>query len=145
MMTYGVESLSDKVLKDMGKPYNFSDIQKVLKNSKKAGIVTAINFIVGFPTESEKDFIQTKERLALIKDDINLIAGLQGCGLMGGSDIYINPEKYSILPGLKNHLWESLGGSNNFEVRQKRVNELADFARKLGLKIEFRGVAAPNR
>jgi radical SAM superfamily enzyme YgiQ (UPF0313 family) len=143
-VTYGVESLSDKVLKDMGKPYNFSDIQKVLRNSKKAGIVTAFNLIVGFPTESEKDFIQTKERLALIKDDVDMIAGLQGCGLKDGSDIYMYPEKYSILPELKNDFWRSLGGSNNLEVRQRRVNELSDFAQKLGLKIEFKGIPAPS-
>jgi anaerobic magnesium-protoporphyrin IX monomethyl ester cyclase len=139
-VTYGVESLSDNVLRAMKKPYSFSDIQKVLKNSKKAGIVTAFNLIVGFPTESENDFIQTKERLALLKDDIDMIAGLQACGLLGGSDIYVNSEKYSILPGLKNNDWKSLGGSNNLETRRRRVNELFDFAQKLGLKIEFKGI-----
>ena len=60
-ITYGVESFSENVLKKMKKKYTFEDIKKVLKNTKKADINTYINLIVGFPNETEEDFILTKE------------------------------------------------------------------------------------
>ena len=58
-----VQSGSDKVLKAMGRNYTAYDYLKLvdLIRSKMDSIALTTDIIVGFPTESEKDFIKTLE------------------------------------------------------------------------------------
>lgn len=138
---FGVESLSDKILKDMNKMFSFDDTIEVLKKTKETGIVTRINLILGFPTETEEDFNITKERLGEIKDYVDILACSQPCGIMLDSDLEKLAEKFTIsYPRGKRHHWESLNGENTYEIRMKRVKELNEYARKLGLKAEFTGI-----
>jgi len=59
MLNYGAESGSDKVLEDMDKRVTVSDMEQNFKDSKEVGIGVYTNWIVGFPTETIKDFADT--------------------------------------------------------------------------------------
>jgi len=142
-VTYGVESLSEEVLKKMNKKYSFEDIKEVLKNTKEAGIGVSVNFIVGFPNETEKEFNITKERLILIRPHIDNISSLNPCIVVSEIDLERFPEDFSITfsrePSF--YYWESLGGKNTYEVRKKRALELSEFAGKLGIPTQFMGIS----
>ncbi len=141
-ITYGVESLSDNVIRAMSKGYSFRDTQKVLMDTRKAGIVTAMNLIVGFPNESKEDFNITKSRLALIREHLDTVGALNPCSIMSGSFLERFPQKFSITnyPHRENR-WEGLGGENTHEIREKRVKEMAEFVRSIGMEVEFIGLS----
>ncbi len=141
-ITYGLESLSENVLKMMGKRYNFRDIQEVLKNTKEAGISISVNFIVGFPNETEKDFKLTKERLLLIKEYIDEISSLNPCYITNQIDLESFPQNFSVKLPRESYFyyWETLNGKNTYELRKERTKELLKFIKKLGIKVHFTGI-----
>jgi radical SAM superfamily enzyme YgiQ (UPF0313 family) len=144
-ITYGVESLSDNVTKAMDKKYSFEDTRKLLMDTKKSGIVTAINLVVGFPTENKEDFDITKNRLALIREHLDIIGSLNPCGIMIDSILYRFPQKFSVINSpIRDYHWKSLGGENTYEIRERRVNEMAEFAKSIGIEVELIGVSDEN-
>ncbi|MBL7069183.1 MAG: radical SAM protein [Candidatus Omnitrophica bacterium] len=138
-ITYGVESLSDSVLKRMNKKHTFNDVKGVLKDTKKAGIETNVNFITGFPTETEEDFNTTKDRLALIREYVDRVSSLNPCVVTFDSDLHKDPQKFSIDLTREGggFYWESLQGRNTFQARKRRAKELAGFAKRLGIESSF--------
>ncbi len=58
---YGIESGSDKVLRDMKKGVNTKKIMDAIKLAKDLNVKVAGSFIVGYPTETEKDYLLTKD------------------------------------------------------------------------------------
>ncbi len=141
-ITYGVESLSENVLKKMKKKYSFAEIKEVLRNTKKAGIGTSINLIVGFPGEREEDFSLTRKRLASIKEYVDEISSLNPCYVNADIELEKSPEKFSIkLPkGNWCYYWESLEGDNTYEIRKRRTRELLELAQDLGINVRFAGI-----
>ena len=70
-----VESGSDKVLKDMNRPYKIKIYEELVKKVRKAvpDVYLATDIIVGFPTETEEDFQKTVDILQKTKPDkVNL-------------------------------------------------------------------------
>jgi len=63
----GVESLSEKVLRDMGKPVTLEKIVSTLRNLKAAGIYVYCIFMFGFPTERLRDIGQTITRVLIYR------------------------------------------------------------------------------
>lgn len=65
-ITVPIQSGSQRILNLMKRPYKINDVvnkvKKIRKNNKKLKINTHV--IVGFPGESEKDFLKTKEILS---------------------------------------------------------------------------------
>lgn len=59
MLNYGAESGSDKVLSDMDKRVTVSEMEQNFRDSHKVGIGVYTNWIMGFPTETIKDFANT--------------------------------------------------------------------------------------
>jgi radical SAM superfamily enzyme YgiQ (UPF0313 family) len=55
----GVESGSDKVLKEMNKQLNTDTIEKSIRVLHNSGIWVETSFIIGYPTETESDFLDT--------------------------------------------------------------------------------------
>lgn len=55
----GIESGSDEILKRIKKNYTSDDVRKAAKIIKKAGMVLAGQFIIGFPFETEEDMLET--------------------------------------------------------------------------------------
>ncbi|RLG12623.1 threonylcarbamoyladenosine tRNA methylthiotransferase [Candidatus Pacearchaeota archaeon] len=67
-----IQSGSDKVLKDMKREYKINDALKIIKEFKKQipEITIATDIIVGYPTETEKDFKKTLEIIKEINPEI---------------------------------------------------------------------------
>ncbi|WP_456471972.1 methyl-coenzyme M reductase glutamine C-methyltransferase [Methanocaldococcus sp.] len=68
---FGLESGSDKVLKDMKKGTNREKNLNAIKLAKDCGVKVGGSFIVGYPTEKEIDYLLTKDFIAEAElDDI---------------------------------------------------------------------------
>jgi MiaB-like tRNA modifying enzyme len=67
-----VQSGSDKVLKEMKRNYTVKEFKDLVKSFREnvSNITIATDIIVGFPTESDKDFEETLKLLNEIKPDI---------------------------------------------------------------------------
>ena len=58
---YGIESGSDKILRDMKKGTNREKNLDAIKLAKDCGVKVAGSFIVAYPTETEVDYLLTKD------------------------------------------------------------------------------------
>ncbi len=67
-----IQSGSDSVLDDMQRGYSVLEFEEIIRYfvSKVPGITIATDIIVGYPTESEKDFEKTLELVNKIKPSI---------------------------------------------------------------------------
>jgi B12-binding domain/radical SAM domain protein len=67
---YGIESGSDKILKDMRKGVNSEDNIHAIELARECGVKVAGSFIVGYPTETVQDYELTKNLIedALLDD-----------------------------------------------------------------------------
>jgi len=94
-VAWGVESGSQRVLDLINKGTNLTDIENVLKEAKKVGIKNILYVMFGFPSETEKEFLQTINFLEKNSDNIDLIS-TSIFGLQPGSKVFINPEKFGV-------------------------------------------------
>ena len=64
-----IQSASNKVLKDMNRYYTVEDFKKIVSEFRKEApeIHILTDVIVGYPTETEEDFLETKELLEELK------------------------------------------------------------------------------
>lgn len=58
-LSYGIESGSNKVLKDMDKGVTVDEIEQNLKDGASVGVDAFSNWIIGFPTEKPQDFYES--------------------------------------------------------------------------------------
>ncbi len=121
-IVYGIESGSDKVLKDMKKAFTVELAKKVIRETCEAGIAVGIFWIIGFPTENESDFQKSIDFLNEIKDYVDVVTPGYGCGILKGSELYTDYRKYGIT--FKEDGWYSLNTNPNMRVeRLKRFKE----------------------
>jgi radical SAM superfamily enzyme YgiQ (UPF0313 family) len=66
----GIESGSPRVLEAMGKKITPRQIKQAISSLAYAGIKTTTYWIMGFPGESEEDFLQTLELVSELKENI---------------------------------------------------------------------------
>jgi len=59
MITYGIESGDPRVLKVIRKGITVEQVKIAFKNSHKVGIRTRANFMIGHPTETREEILQT--------------------------------------------------------------------------------------
>jgi len=124
-LSYGIESGSEKILRDMNKQISLNDAKINLENTVKAQIQTHVNWIVGFPTESWIDFL--KSFIFIYKNRKNIYhfnPGQRPCAIPHDSDLATNPKKFKIAekPFLNN--WRSLCFRNTIIHRQLRLEIL---------------------
>tara|TARA_Y100000310_G_C20640324_1_gene793534 strand:+ start:900 stop:1928 length:1029 start_codon:yes stop_codon:yes gene_type:complete len=67
-----LQSGSDKVLEEMGRKYTVAEFKEIVSKFRSAfpGISVATDIIVGYPTESEEDFLETLELLEWLKPEV---------------------------------------------------------------------------
>ncbi|MFW9873755.1 MAG: radical SAM protein [Candidatus Thorarchaeota archaeon] len=94
-LSYGIETGSPRIMKLMNKGHSVSDCEKNLRYAHKAGIFTEAAFIIGFPTEGEKEFNETLDFVKRNKDYLDIL-GQSIFRLHGNTSIIKNPEKYGI-------------------------------------------------
>ncbi len=142
-IVYGVESLSDDVLKKMRKPFSFNDIKITLKRTKEAGLSPWLNLIIGFPGETERDFQITKSRLKEIRMYVDALSSLNPCNITASTDLEMFPERFDVVvPEGKEmcEAWETKDGKNTLEVRKRRAREMFQYLQELGIQTKFMGI-----
>ena len=130
----GIESGSEKVLKDMRKPVSQDDIEAMLKYGKRAGLLFDLLMQVGYPTETEQDFQQTLElltRLVIYKDAIGYIKVGHPTILSEGTAAY---KQFGGPQANDEHGdWAYLDNTN--KVRIERYQRLKDHCLALGYEV----------
>ena len=132
-VSYGLESGSQIILKEIKKNVSLETAEEVIRNTHKLGIYTSINIIVGFPTETEKELLATAEFLERNIDFIDAIY-FHPLALMPNSSLYNYKDRFGIkLPEVNSvNLWYTSDGNNNYKIRLERI----EFFKKI-LKDKF--------
>jgi radical SAM superfamily enzyme YgiQ (UPF0313 family) len=129
---YGIESGSPEVIRDMRKGFTVDIAKRVLRDTYEAGIHTGTFFLVGFPTETEKHYNETKQFLKDIECYIDEVIPGFGMGIQPGSEVYNDQDKY----GIK---WNSNGqwftDHSTILEREERVNDFRYFCNRLNVSI----------
>lgn len=135
-LCYGVESFSDRILKEMNKFYDSSDAKRIIKLTHQAGIMTDVNVIVGFPSEKREDFNETAKAIKENKEYITTVTNVSSFSIMNNSYVGTHLKDFGIdEQGLK----EGLGfyvDENGIgpEERIKRVREMIFILSNLAIK-----------
>ena len=96
-MTYGVESGSDKVLRDMDKGVTVAEMEQNFRDGKTVGIEAFTNWIIGFPTEEPQDFYESMLLLYRNRNNnITDVAGGHGFTIPPDTIVGQGPEFYGI-------------------------------------------------
>ncbi len=137
-ITFGLESGCNAVLKMMRKGYNTRAASEVLSNCHRAGIITSVNLVVGYPGETEDHVLETYEFLRENKNVINQVEVTPMLNVQYGSKMWRDPASFGIRfeHGHNEWVvenWTSIDGSNNFDMRVDRQKRLLDFVKHLGI------------
>lgn len=116
---WGIESGSNDVLKAMKKNFDTELCDRVIKDCYSTGIQQYTNFIVGFPGETEENFIETSLFILRNKKYFRVI-GLPFMTIRKNSLVYNKWENYDIKDREISTEWETHDGSNNFRLRSMR-------------------------
>ena len=93
-LSWGVEHGSQKVLDDMRKKIDVWEIEQNLKDFHEAGVANHVNYLIGFPTEDNLDFLHG---ITVIWNTGRWIASISpgmGCGAPPNSDLALEWQKY---------------------------------------------------
>ena len=92
---YGIESANQRILNLMRKDTTLEEIVQVLRWTKESGIRGYGNFIIGFPSETQRECYQT---LNFILNHRECLAGvsLTPFHLPASSECFLRPEKFGI-------------------------------------------------
>ena len=133
-LIYGVENGSDRILEMMGKDYTVKEAAQVIRLTRKAGICTNINIIVGFPGENTEDFVQTVEFIRENKDYIDEVTNVSACTLFPQAELGRNKKRYGISwqEGIDPMLFTDSNGLD-LAGRNDRVARLAGIINNLDL------------
>jgi len=124
-LLWGFESGSNRILRMMKKKGDVKSRIGILKSAKDAGIHNALNLMIRYPYETERDLKQTA---LLIKKNAHIIDDvfIWPFRLRYGSDMFSNPEiyklkikerRYSFL--IHDYNWEQIEESNSVQDREK--------------------------
>lgn len=94
-ISWGIESGNQRILNLMKKGTHLDNIPKIIQESHQAGILNLTYFILGFPTETKEEFLDTIRFIDNNKESIDLVS-TSIFGLQKGSKVYINPKEYEI-------------------------------------------------
>ncbi|MBN1824242.1 MAG: radical SAM protein [Endomicrobiales bacterium] len=134
MLEYGIESGSQRVLKAMNKKYSLDDAEKVLSDTKKAGIKCWINIMPGLPTETREDFGKTLDFLKKNRRSIYRVSVSQSfCSIADNTALKNFPERYGVKKDPHYLYWVSNNGENDYEERMRRYRELSKVLRQYGI------------
>jgi radical SAM superfamily enzyme YgiQ (UPF0313 family) len=130
-LNFGLESGSQSVIDDMGKNFELKDAERIIEYCNKCGIKINLYIIVGYPTETKKDFFET---IKFVKKHRHLIEGVtigKGCSILPGSYLSDNINKYKI------KYVNFVDWSNEIvtpKIKSTRVKTLKKLVEKMGLR-----------
>ncbi|MCU1369701.1 MAG: hypothetical protein JWO77_895 [Ilumatobacteraceae bacterium] len=129
-LSFGLESGSPLVIESMGKRFDIDEAVGFFERVQRSGIELVVNVMVGFPTETRADFIETLRFLRRIRKLIHMVNNVGSTAIVGGSRLHQDPEQFGVQP-LHPEWWadhinlewtsEAAGDERN---RQRRVRLL---------------------
>jgi radical SAM superfamily enzyme YgiQ (UPF0313 family) len=135
---YGIDSGSDKILKNMNKSYNTKIASIIIRKTHLAGIPVGIHLIVGFPGEDEKTINETISFIKKNKDYIDKLIVIQPLSLRPGSEVGEHPEKFGIRRLSEDPCdWISSDGINTPIWRLEKCHDMWKSAKSMGIEIEY--------
>jgi hypothetical protein len=141
LVRYGVETGSQRLSDQMRKDYRIETIEAVLKHASDAGIMNHINFLVGFPGETEEDVHQSLEFVDRVRPYVHSVR-INPFYLPPDSPMARDPESNGIkLKEFRNGYWdfELLNGTRTHSaIVEDRIQRLTERLRSHG--IGFAGV-----
>ena len=95
-LSFGVESGSEKVLKDMKKLIKVWEIEDNLRDADAAGIKSHVNWVVGFPSEDVHSWLHSLHVLHNCRNWIYAISPGMTCGDAAFSEMNTNWERFDL-------------------------------------------------
>jgi len=95
-LVFGLESASQRIVDLMGKSFDIKDCSRILKACHANKINIVLNFIIGFPGETDTDFAQTCEFLKENAAYIKSVGSRSVCYVTPYSQLFDEPGKYGI-------------------------------------------------
>lgn len=126
-LAYGIESGSPVVLRDMRKNSDINQVSMIVRDTHKAGINADCFFMVGYPTETDRDFVMT---LDFIRDNarfINCFPSISACNIEENSYLGLNYNKYGIY--FKEDGWHSEFSTP--QIRKERLARIRELAKEI--------------
>lgn len=143
-LSYGIESGSFKVLSKMNKKFTIETAEQVIRDTYEAGISVGLNFMLGLPGETEKEFQETLDFIKRNRKYIDSVAPSRSfCVIETITDLYNSPKKFGIKEPVHHLFWESADGRNNYPVRLKRYETFCRLAVELG--ISHKSILLPEK
>ena len=97
-LSFGLESGSQHVLESMGKRFQIDEATDFFERVHRSGIDLYVNIMVGFPTETRADFIETLRFLTSIRRMVAMVNNVGATAVVGGSRIQEDPEQFGVTP-----------------------------------------------
>lgn len=126
-LSYGVESGSNDILRLMRKAFTAELANRVIRQTRKAGMDESFNIIVGFPGEDERRFAET---IGFVKNNLEYVNMVTVNPLYLSRELMADREKWGIAVPANGDSddWATKDGANNEEVRFDRLKALRDIA-----------------
>lgn len=134
MLSYGLESGSQKVIDAMDKRFRVSEAEDVIRETNKVGIRARLYLQCGFPGETEEDF---KLTMGFVERNVKHIdqVSISFSEIYKGSPLDAQPKKFGIkTPIVDRTRWVSEDGANTYEVREDRCKRLSELSRRCGIE-----------
>jgi radical SAM superfamily enzyme YgiQ (UPF0313 family) len=125
-LLYGLESGSSRVLKLMNKHYSPEHSASVLRWGHEAGIENWVNFICGFPGESEQEFEETLRFAEQNIGHIHTITAVTVMFFVPETQVYDQHKELGVTLHPHSHFMWTDDKGNTPEVRIARVQKLLD-------------------
>lgn len=141
----GVESCNDRILKLMRKGITMAAVTRVLSNASWAGINAHVYMIVGFPTETEEEALQSFEWIAkLVRDNLIRSCVYNVFELTPHSDVYLERARYGITEVDVDPSWDLMPPASRFRSAGMSRSRAAELCSEfIGRVAEIRGELSP--
>lgn len=136
-LAIGIETGSDAVRNHMNKKFTNVDIDYTMAMLDRYNITCVFLMIIGYPTETAKDFQETLDMFSKYKSlanriivDVNLGSTL---GILPGTPLYNNATRNNIILDKYENNWISQDNIDlSMRERLRRVKYATEFVRELG-------------
>jgi len=141
MLSYGIESGSDKVLIDMDKGVTKDEIEQNLEHGSIFNVEAHSNWIVGFPTEELQDVYESLTLIA--RNNLKLYVVAAGHGFTEPPDTILsqNNEKYGMSRAYYQRNWITKDFTNSKVHRSIRLVAFNIFLHNTPTRKEIRNFA----
>ena len=130
LINIGVESGSEKVRKEMGKPFTDKTLREHIIAMHQAGLAARLMFIIGHPAETKEDFEKTLGFVEEYRKYLSMVSFGFTCKINPGTPLWEKRAKYGISYDEEG---EWYAGANTMRVRMQRLDYANEIGTKLGI------------